>query len=209
MAKHSEIKEKIIIATLKIIRTQGMRFIRHRAVAEEAGVSLGSTTYHFKNIEDLVLSAFEYWYEMEDVGNNPYFVAIETDIQSIDNVSSTVLVDKLVETCEHYIRNQVVDRRADREIELAFHNEAIRNKRLSSLLVHSWQCEINRIESLYRIIDSKTPVQDAEITFSLILHVEKKLMMLETAESFEQEFSKLSEVLRRHIHLVVRAAGTA
>ncbi|MBM7072490.1 hypothetical protein JQC92_10665 [Shewanella sp. 202IG2-18] len=74
---------------------------------------------------------------MEDVGNNSYFVVIETDIQSIHNFSSTVLVDKLVEACERYIRNQVVDRRADREIELAFHNEAIRNKRLSSLLVHS------------------------------------------------------------------------
>ena len=205
MTKRSEIKENIIIAALKIIRTQGMRFVRHRALAEEAGVSLGSTTYHFNNIEDLVLSAFEYWHKREDVTKNPYFVAIERELQGVDisKINRNQLVDKLVEASKHYLRNQIIDKREDREIELAFQNEALRNKKLRQMLMTLWQSETNSIENLFRLLGSKVPQQDAEITFSLILHIEKRLMLVDSSENFEAEFLMITQCLRRHIQLVV------
>lgn len=209
MSKNTDIKEKIIIAALKIIRTQGMRFVRHRAVAEEAGVSLGSTTYHFKNIQDLVLSAFEYWHKREDVGHNPYFISIENDIQNIDidNIEPQALVNKLLDASKLYLRNQVVDKRENREIELAFHNEALRNNNLSLLLIQSWKSEMHRIEKLYQILGSNEPEQDAEMTFSLILHIEKRLMLIEENADFEVEFSRLSNVLERHFQSVMYSIG--
>lgn len=42
-----------------------MRGVTHRGVASLAEISLGSTSYHFKNIDDLILSAFKYFAEKE------------------------------------------------------------------------------------------------------------------------------------------------
>ena len=47
-------------AALDIMIEDGIRSVRNRAVAKRAGVSLGSTTYHFESIEDLIISAFQY-----------------------------------------------------------------------------------------------------------------------------------------------------
>jgi len=57
----ADTRARINQATLQIIKRDGMRGVRHRAVAKEAGVPLGATTYHFKDIEDLIVSAFAYW----------------------------------------------------------------------------------------------------------------------------------------------------
>lgn len=49
-------KEKIIRAAAEIIRRDGLQACTHRSVAEEAGVSLGTTTYQFATL-DALLSA--------------------------------------------------------------------------------------------------------------------------------------------------------
>ncbi len=60
-SRGEETRARINRATLQIIKRDGMRGVRHRAVAKEADVPLGATTYHFKNIDDLIVSAFNYW----------------------------------------------------------------------------------------------------------------------------------------------------
>lgn len=56
----SKMKKKIIIdATLRVLRKQGINQCNHRSVAEEAGVPLGSTTYYFKSLDDLLEAAME------------------------------------------------------------------------------------------------------------------------------------------------------
>ena len=52
-------REKILRATLRLISLQGVDKVTHRAVASLAGVSPGTTTYHFASREDLVQEAFE------------------------------------------------------------------------------------------------------------------------------------------------------
>lgn len=44
----------IIATATQIIRRDGIATLTHRAVAAEAGVPLGSTTYHFKSLDDLL-----------------------------------------------------------------------------------------------------------------------------------------------------------
>ena len=66
---------------------KGVRGVRHRAVAERAGVSLGSTTYHFSSIEDLIISAFKYWREQKIMRINPYYLEVENRLKPYrDNV---------------------------------------------------------------------------------------------------------------------------
>jgi DNA-binding transcriptional regulator YbjK len=53
-------REQILEATLRVIGREGRESVTHRAVAEEAGVPLGSTTYYFDSRDDLLQQALEY-----------------------------------------------------------------------------------------------------------------------------------------------------
>lgn len=52
-------REQILDATLRVIGREGRNAVTHRAVAEEAGVPLGSTTYYFDSRDDLLGQALE------------------------------------------------------------------------------------------------------------------------------------------------------
>jgi AcrR family transcriptional regulator len=49
--------ERILGATLQIIGKRGLEAVTHRAVAEEAGVSLGAISHHFPSRADLLQQA--------------------------------------------------------------------------------------------------------------------------------------------------------
>jgi TetR/AcrR family transcriptional regulator, regulator of biofilm formation and stress response len=53
-------REQILEATLRVIGRSGREAVTHRAVAEEAGVPLGSTTYYFDSRDDLLRQALEH-----------------------------------------------------------------------------------------------------------------------------------------------------
>jgi DNA-binding transcriptional regulator YbjK len=53
-------REQILEAALRIIGRSGRQAVTHRAVAEEAGVPLGSTTYYFDSRDDLLGQALEH-----------------------------------------------------------------------------------------------------------------------------------------------------
>ncbi len=53
-------REQILDATLRVIGREGRQAVTHRAVAQEADVPLGSTTYYFDSREDLLGQALEH-----------------------------------------------------------------------------------------------------------------------------------------------------
>ncbi|MQA17346.1 MAG: TetR family transcriptional regulator [Pseudonocardiaceae bacterium] len=52
-------RDRIIAAVLDVMTTEGLIGTSHRAVARAAGVPLGSTTYYFDSLEDLLAGALE------------------------------------------------------------------------------------------------------------------------------------------------------
>src|SRR5690242_10083597 len=53
-------REQILDAAVQVIGRSGREAVTHRAVAEEAGVPLGSTTYYFDSRDDLLGQALEH-----------------------------------------------------------------------------------------------------------------------------------------------------
>jgi DNA-binding transcriptional regulator YbjK len=51
-------RERIIAATLDLIAEEGLARVSHRKIATRAGVPLGSMTYHFSGMEELLREAF-------------------------------------------------------------------------------------------------------------------------------------------------------
>ena len=220
-SRGQDTKKRILMATLEVIKNQGMRAVRHRAIATEAGVPLGSTTYHFKSIEDLISSTFEYWYELIDIDNNPYFQAIENEIASLAERSTELpseeqsepsraqIAQLLFECADNFLQDQIIDNIDNRKIELAFHNEALRNPKLSTLLLDSWHKEVTRLATLYEMFGTSAPEKDAEITFAIIMQSEKKAMMLATKAQQQQEYAKIRLTLKHHIEGLIGVVGTS
>ncbi len=60
----SEQRRRLILeAALRIVIREGVRGIRHRAVAKEADVPLAATTYYFKDIQELINDTFTLYAE--------------------------------------------------------------------------------------------------------------------------------------------------
>ncbi|POX39617.1 TetR family transcriptional regulator [Streptomyces sp. Ru73] len=52
-----ERRQRIIDAAIRVAEERGIGALSHRAVAAEADVPLGSTTYHFASLDDLLVAA--------------------------------------------------------------------------------------------------------------------------------------------------------
>jgi DNA-binding transcriptional regulator YbjK len=58
-AKGERRRQELVTAAAALLRSGGFDAVRHRAVAERAGLPLASTTYYFSSLEDLVTAAVE------------------------------------------------------------------------------------------------------------------------------------------------------
>jgi DNA-binding transcriptional regulator YbjK len=52
-----ERRQRIIDAAIRVVGAKGLSGLSHRSVAAEADVPLGSTTYHFKTLDELMVAA--------------------------------------------------------------------------------------------------------------------------------------------------------
>lgn len=52
-------RQELVTAAAELLRAGGFDAVRHRAVAEKAGLPLASTTYYFESLDDLVTAAVE------------------------------------------------------------------------------------------------------------------------------------------------------
>ncbi|GAB2738559.1 TetR/AcrR family transcriptional regulator [Streptomyces bullii] len=52
-----ERRQRIIDAAIRVVGAQGIAGLSHRSVAAEADVPLGSTTYHFRTLDELMVAA--------------------------------------------------------------------------------------------------------------------------------------------------------
>ncbi|MGW3494947.1 TetR/AcrR family transcriptional regulator [Streptomyces sp. NPDC001020] len=50
-------RQRIIDAAIRVVGEKGIAGLSHRSVAAEADVPLGSTTYHFKTLDELLVAA--------------------------------------------------------------------------------------------------------------------------------------------------------
>lgn len=53
-------RQELVAAAAELLREGGFDAVRHRAVAERAGLPLASTTYYFGSLEELVCAAVEH-----------------------------------------------------------------------------------------------------------------------------------------------------
>jgi DNA-binding transcriptional regulator YbjK len=202
-AKQRELtRSKTIQAVLDIIVSDGMRAVRHRAVAERAGVSLGTTTYYFNNLEDLIISAFSDWRNRSLLAHNPYYQQIEDLLTSdhetlINEEQKTAIGKQIYHASVGYLLDQIQNHREDRIIELAFYHESMLYPSLREIIVNSWEPQQLYLEIVHRKMGSPAPKDDARITFTLFRQLEQNAIMRD--ETLDQKL--IRRTLHRHMTL--------
>ena len=82
-----ERKSRIIDATLGVIAEHGVAGTTHRRIAAAADVPLGSLTYHFSGLDDLVEQAFTRHAERMSPFYESHFDGVRSQAELIDAVT--------------------------------------------------------------------------------------------------------------------------
>lgn len=170
----------ILEATLRLIVKEGIRGVRHRAVAKEANVPLASTTYYFKDIKVLISDSLTYFAEktlwMNKVLENRSFELINYLSEQESTRDDEHLQNYLTEfICEH-IREQV-RHCDDRILEMAFHEEAMRSRQLADAIITLDDSFLATIKLFFEKLNSSTPLADSYLVLGLIKLLEYQYVM--------------------------------
>ena len=201
-------RQQILDAAMRIVVRDGVRGVRHRAVAAEAGVPLSATTYYFDDIQDLLSDTFAQYVErsaayMAKLWENTEVVLRQLLSRGDGSPSSRArLADEVAKMTAEYVQRQLHNRRDFLMAEQAFRQEALLCPRLAELVKLHEQILLRGACQLLQVVGSRQPQQDAIVLTAIIEQMEYQ-GLLDAAQP-QAEGQKLA-ILVRYLHLVLAA----
>lgn len=189
----SESRRKAILeAALAIIVRDGIRNVRHRAVAKEADVPLSATTYYFKDISDLISDAFTLFAQnaMETI-IEPFqrqaFALLDgfNDGLPKDGPEREAMFATLTDMIVAFLIAEVTQNRDHLVAEQAFMQEATLDSRLAELAGLYFSKQQTVIVVACEKLGTRNPEFDAEFLLANLLSIERKLLL---NDSVTEEF---------------------
>jgi len=132
-------RQAILDSAMRIIVRDGVRAVRHRAVAAEAQVPLSATTYYFKDIDDLITDTFAQFVERSAAQMAAFWAGtqgvLEEMVGRLDGSEQArrQLADEIAALAVQYVQRQLRERRDHLIAEQAFQQEVLLNPRLREL----------------------------------------------------------------------------
>ena len=210
---NSEQRRRLILeAALRIVVRDGVRGVRHRAVAKEADVPLSATTYYFKDISDLITDTFTLFVEMGAKTFKAFWeesdARLREAIALLEGQEPTqispevrqVFIDKMVDLAVDYVLNQLHDHRDYLIAERAFQLECLRNECLRPVAFSHQSYLLNSLERFFQKIGSNQPDIDAQLFAAVMMQVEYQCMVQTGNELRQQVRARLT----RQISLMFR-----
>ena len=167
-------RQDIIEATLRVMARDGLRAVSHRAVAVEASVPLASTTYYFRDLEDLIIESFLHWSEGQRRDIEAFQVRV---LALLSQTRAGGTAEALADAASAYVLDQVRRLRSDRVLEYAFLHEAMRAPPLRAALERQQQGYLDFLREFHAALGSPQPGLDAQITNSVLLGLEKSALL--------------------------------
>ena len=199
-------RQDILDAAMRIVVREGVRAVRHRAVAAEAGVPLSATTYYFKDIDDLLTDTFAQYVERSAAFMAKLWVNNEGLLREMvvsgdgSPESRSQLADDIARLMADYVHHQLVSRREHLMAEQAFRQEALLNPRLAQLVRSHQQILLQGTCQLFEVLGSQEPQQDAKVLTAIIGRMEYQGLLNDAEPAAEAE---MLGILNRYMHLVL------
>lgn len=155
----------ILKAVLRIIVKEGVRGVRHRAVAKEAGVPLSATTYYFKDIHDLLADAFALFVkEQMEAIEQPFWNSIldrmnayEPEDISPNSAARDRFLDEAMVAGSQYIFDRVTKHYEHVKLEAALWYAAIQDYRIMAIASKHSINQHNNMLPVMRFLQVKEP----------------------------------------------------
>lgn len=206
-AKSEQRRRLILEAALRIVVTEGVRGIRHRAVAKEADVPLAATTYYFKDIDELIIDTFTLYTEKALSVVNEFTQQFHQPLAHLagQEITSTegmnTLIDYMVAQVSAYMRNQVMEQRDMRIVEQAFRYEAIINPSIRKLAqLHRKALMDKATEFFTKVANSRAPEADAEILIGLFHTLEYNALL---SALDEPDMAAIGNTIRHYLSMLL------
>lgn len=170
--KRAEItRDKICEATIRLLGSGGGGAVTHRAVADLAGVSLASTTYHFKDKEELLRHAFEW---LIDRYASQTRASLEKQLKSDptpDSLAKFVIA----------VSRQSLRVAGEREIVSAWYEfmlEASRNPALQATAEHWYRTTFAHYEEILELFGTRDCKEDTRRLLEFLIGYELLMLAL-------------------------------
>lgn len=206
-ARSEQRRRTILEAALRIVVSEGVRGVRHRAVAKEAGVPLSATTYYFNDISDLIADTFTLFAEsaMNDVVDPIYqhigdFVAEHQSALNSDPELLDQLLERLTSLIVSLLQMELRDKRDHMLAEQAFMHECLRDPRLREVARTYFDHLLDKMVQLCRLIGVDDPDIAGEVLMGTIFRIEQEALMGPT-EQFNLQ--KAHRMLKRQLQSLV------
>lgn len=199
-------RQAILDAAMRLIVREGVRAVRHRAVAAEAQVPLSATTYYFKDIDDLITDTFAQFVERSAAQMAAFWGSTQGVLQELvgrldgSEQARRQLADEIAELAVQYVQRQLRDRRDHLIAEQAFQQEALLNPRLSDLVRAHRQILQQGVTHFFEVLGSRQPEQDAVLLTATIMRMEYQ-GLLDGVEHLDSQ--GMLAILKRYMNLVL------
>ncbi|WP_339514561.1 TetR/AcrR family transcriptional regulator [Pseudomonas sp. RL_15y_Pfl2_60] len=199
-------RQAILDAALRIIVRDGVRAVRHRAVAAEAQVPLSATTYYFKDINDLISDTFTLFVERCAANQSALWSSNDALLQErVSNFDGSpaklrAFADEVAQMAVAFVRSQLIDRRDHLLAEQAFRHEALLNPRLHDLVRAQTHILLQGATRFFAMIGSKHPVEDATLLTTAVERMEYR-GLIEGVDALDIE--AMLAILKRYLYLVL------
>lgn len=182
----------ILQAALVVLVRDGVRGVRHRAVAKEAGVPLSATTYYFKDIHDLVADAFTlFTSETLQTLIDPFWSRVNEWIKSypIDTRSHPVLIQEVIDHMAamgaNYIITRVHEHRDNVILEHAFWYAALADERLKGMAMQHGSRLLGNFMQILQYVGARDIELGARSLLSTVRRLEYEGMLDSVALNYE------------------------
>ena len=202
-------RQDILDAAMRIVVRDGVRAVRHRAVAAEAGVPLSATTYYFKDIEDLLTDAFTQYVERSAAYMAKLWANTEELLRDLiaqgdsSPESRSRLANVLARMMTEYVQKQLSNRREHLMAEQAFRQEALLTPRLANLVSAQQAILLRGAGQMLQVLGSRHPAQDAKVLTAIVDHMEYQALLGTVPSNNEAE---MFAILHRYMQLVLASA---
>lgn len=208
----SEQRRRLILeAALRIVIREGVRGIRHRAVAKEADVPLAATTYYFKDIQELINDTFTLYAEQALEVVNQFAMRLYEPLSGGEGksfveamVSSEDMSEIIADNMTQYVVEQITQHRESLIAEQAFRYEAILSPHLRKLGQVHKVALMKKLTDLLEMMKSPSPEADAAIVISVLHRIEYEGLLVEAGELDEKS---IRATLLRQLSLMLNSTS--
>ncbi len=199
-------RRAILEATLRIIIRDGIRAVRHRAVAQEAGVPLSATTYYFKDIHELIADTFTLFVEnaqaqvIDPVWIQIYQFTAQYSGDALKNEKERAgFLAGMAKLVANFVEAQLQQHREHLLAEQAFMQAAILDERLRDQAENFRQKIREDLMAFCTMVGTIDPPMDAELIHEAFLQLEYE-HLIRKDQAFDRD--RAERVLAHRFRLV-------